>query len=283
MTEAPLTVEQDAILKAAAIVAAVPGCCLVDVRMPPRDAPAPRFRIVHDGWSPSLHRCRFTRTEVPYGSLGDMKSLLIAAAGEIALVQGWRAASGRRHGAMLPMPTDGGVADDGTPLNIPIRHLSMDRSLVRTIAETAGILTLDETFREHAATPLANLMRSHGRSGDDHGDGGIRVSHALSPAGSGHRDVHEVAVRFRHSARSGSSIWIDGNRIAMNVDPLPETVVATSPGRLLSDVLDMGRAYAGRIVETISYDEENRRLDIALVPDLQLLGDAFDRMGVDLV
>jgi hypothetical protein len=277
-----LTVEQDAILKAAAIVAAFRICCLVDVRMPPRDAPAPRFQIVHDGWSPSLHRCRFTRTEVPYGSLTDMKSLLIAAAREIALVHGWRAASGRRHGAMLPMPTDGGVADDGSALNIPIRHLSMDRSLVRTIAETAGILTLDETFREYVATPLATLMRSHGRSDDNHGDGGVRVSHALAPAGSGHRDVHEIAVRFRHSARSGSSTWIDGNRIAVNVDPLPETVVAASPGRPVSDVLDMGHAYDGRVVETISYDEDNGRLDIVLVPDLQQLGDAFDRLGVDL-
>lgn len=279
----PITVEQDAILQAAAIVAAVPGCCLVDVQIPPRDAPAPRLRIVHDGWSPSLHRCRFTRTEVPYGSLGDMESLLMAAAREIALVQGWRAASGLRHGAMLPIPTDGGVADDGTALDIPIRHLSMDRSLVRTIAETAGILTLDEMFRECVATPLANLMRSHGWSDDVHGDGGVRVTHVIAPEGSGGRDVHEIAVRFRHSARSGSSIWIHGDRIAMNVDAPPHTVLAAAPGRPVSDVIDMGHAYAGRIVETISYDEEDHRLDIALVPDLQLLGTAFDGMGVDLI
>lgn len=249
------------------LVASVPGCDLRGIR---RGA---RFTDIEmGGWSPSLHQAVIVRKvanprdDGPGGCGrridrdGPRRRRVMRAVEKLAASQRARAEAGCSHGIHLPLtiPAQGGEG-------IATGHLLMDRSCIEAI--------LGEAQADMRGAVEAKLLRDLGllmRERIDHHDsvdrGGLVIDIEGNPR-----------VRLTRRVRAGLTI---GPASVVVCEAIPATTASLLVGRPLSDLVDLGPAFAGRTIADVVVHQAS--IHIALEPDDVRLADVYARFALDL-
>lgn len=239
----------------------IPGVGVVRLGVAEPDCPPAgnmtRFEAILSCWSPCLnaHRMVLGFDVDPAAALGEQTRAVLAAVEPHLAVQRSRMSAGLALGRAAPFAA--GV-DDG----IEGGHILIDRGL-------AALMGGPKAARDEVLDALLHLHEDAGTPFMLGGEWCLSGEYEVE--GTGDEICYGVrGLEFHMEVRFSDIAVYDGRRLRTDV-PLPDTLIAAAPGRLLGTLMEVPAAIAGHMI--VGAEPEDVGTDIHLRPDLVRLGE----------